>query len=60
MRETQEGWGGKAQGMVPKGGDTQANTWAGKAGGKSMCKSLEARKPSAVEAQPSQREEDKE
>lgn len=51
MREMQEGWGGKAQGMVPKGGDPQANTWAGKAGGKSMCKSLKAGKPSALEAQ---------
>ena len=60
MREMQEGWGGKAQGTVPKDDDTQASTWAGKAGGKSMCKSLKARKPSALEAQSSQREEGKE
>lgn len=46
--------------MVPKGGDTQANIWAGKAGGKSMCKTLKARELSSLEAQSRQCEEGKE
>lgn len=52
-------WRGKARGMLPEGRDTQAKTWAGRAGGKSMCKNLEARKPDILEAKVRQCQEGK-